>query len=379
MRHLHFTQSLEPLQGGGLGISAVSLHEQMSLRGLRSMMCSTHGGMPQRPVEGIVEFERIKPGFLYYSPAMQRYAPTLVRETDVLHGHGLYVGTNFIFGREARRQRKPMVYHVHGMFEPYILQRSRWKKRLVHRLFEDKNMRDVCYWRALTEKEADQIRAFGVQQPVVVIPNGVDVAEFSKPVNLDAPIDTTLVKQLSKDSLRLLFLGRIHPKKGLGLLLRAWARLSTLNSNWQLVIAGPDEAGHLTQVRALARSLGFQDRIAFTGLVTGDAKTRLLYSADLLVLPSHSEGFPISILEAWACELPVLATRECNVSDISTADAGWECDANVDSLAKTLEMALCASESERRNRGKNGRRLIEARYSWPQIVDKLEQSCATYC
>ena len=379
MRHLHFTQSLEPLQGGGLGSSAVALHRQMRAAGLSSVLCSTHGGTPQRPAEGTLEFRRLKPDFIYYSPAMQRQAPQLVREADVLHGHGFYVGTNFIFGREARRQRKPLVYHVHGIFEPYILQRSQWKKRLVHWLFEDENFREVRLWRALTPKEAGQIRARGISQPIVIAPNGLNPAEFPKPVDLSPPIDTPLLKNLSKNALRLLFLGRVHPKKGLDLLLPAWAKLSTLTRDWQLVIAGPDEQNYLVQIRELARSLGLQDQIVFTGPVTGQSKINLLHSADLFVLPSYSEGFSMSILEAMACELPVIATRACNFPDITGADAGWECDAVMNSLAEALKLALQASESERRKRGLNGRRLIEIHYTWPAIIKTLQEACAAHC
>jgi glycosyltransferase involved in cell wall biosynthesis len=379
LRHLHFTQSLEPLQGGGLGTSVVSLHEQMSRAGFASVLCSTCAGRPQYPIEGVREFQRIKPGLLYYSPGMHRHAPRLVRESDVVHGHGLYVGTNLVFGREARRQRKPLAYHVHGMFEPYILQRSRWKKRLVHLLFENANLRAVRFWRALTVKEADQIRASGTRQPIAVIPNGLDPTGFARPADSGAPIDTPLVNALSKDSRRALFLGRIHPKKGLQLLLPAWANLGARRADWQLVIAGPDEAGYLGQIRALARSLGLGDRVIFTGLVTGALKTRLLYSADLFILPSYSEGFPMSVLEAWACGLSVIATRECNVADISGARAGWECDATIESVGHGLTAALGASEAERRERGANGRRLLEVRYSWPSIARELDQVCLQYC
>jgi poly(glycerol-phosphate) alpha-glucosyltransferase len=265
------------------------------------------------------------------------------------------------------------------MFEPYILKRSRWKKRLVHLLFENANVRAVRFWRALTSKEADQIRASGARQPIAVIPNGLDPAGFTRPADPGAPIDTALVKALSKNSRRALFLGRIHPKKGLQLLLPAWASLGAQNADWQLVIAGPDEAGHLGEIRALAGSLGLSDRVIFTGLVTGELKTRLLYSADLFILPSYSEGFPMSVLEAWACGLCVLATRECNVGDISAAQAGWECDATIDSLRDGLQAALGAAESERSERGANGRRLLEVRYSWPSIARELEQVSLRYC
>jgi glycosyltransferase involved in cell wall biosynthesis len=379
LRHLHFTQSLEPLEGGGLGTSAVLLHDQMRKQGFGSVLCSTHGGRPQHTLGGVREFERIKPGFLYYAPAMRREAPKLVHESDVVHGHGLYVGPNFLFGTEARRQRKPLAYHVHGMFEPYILARSRWKKQLVEWLFEGANMHALRFWRALTPKEADQIRACGARQPIAVIPNGLDASQYAHPANVAAPIDTPLIKGLRKSARRAVFLGRIHPKKGIDLLLPAWARLGSRSADWELVIAGPDEGGYMAEMRTLARSLGLGERVMFAGLVTGEAKTRLLYSADLFVLPSYSEGFPMSVLEAWACGLSVVATRECNVSDVSLAEAGWECDAGVESLTVALASALGASAEERSDRGENGRRLLEVRYSWPSIARELDETCGRYC
>ena len=303
----------------------------------------------------------------------------MVQAADVVHGHGLYAGPNFIFGREARRQRKPLVYHVHGFFEPYILRRSRWKKRLVHWLFEDDNFHAVRLWRALTPKEAGQIRACGLRQPIVIAPNGLNLAEFSKPSDLDSPIDTPLVKGLSKNALRLLFLGRIHPKKGLDLLLPAWAKLSSQTKDWQLVIAGPDEQGHLAQVRDLARSLGLEQQIIFTGPVSGPAKISLLHSSDLFVLPSYSEGFSMSLLEAMACGLPVIATTACNFPEILSEQAGWQSEASQDPLADALRRALECSAIERKQRGQNGRRLVETRHAWPAIIRNLSEACAQYC
>jgi poly(glycerol-phosphate) alpha-glucosyltransferase len=350
----------------------------MQRAGLRSALCATYGAAPSHPGSGIFEYPRVGPGALYYSPAMLAAAPALVRDADAVHGHGLYVGPNLIFGREARRQRKALVYHVHGMFEPYILNRSRWKKRLVHRLFEDRNIRDVRFWRALTAIEADQIAATGARQPIAVIPNGLDVAGFTRPADPTRPIRTPLIAQLGKRSRRLLFLGRIHPKKGLTLLLPAWAGLRPKVGDWELVIAGPDEGGHLEEIRALASSLGILDRVSFTGLVQGEDKVRLLHSADVFVLPSFSEGLPMSVLEALACEVPMVVTRESNVGDLIADGAGWECGASVESLADALGKAVLASDSERAERGSAGRRAVEARYAWPSVVNELERACAAY-
>jgi len=350
----------------------------LSLR-VESTLCATHGGSAQNAADHTYEFPRIKPGFLYYSPQLRRNGKELVSATDVLHGHGLYVGTNYVFGTEARRQHKPMIYHVQGMFEPYILRRSRWKKRLVHWLFEDANFRQVKLWRALTPKEADQIRSRGITAPIVVAPNGLNPAEYSRPPRPQAPIRTPLVPELPERGPRLLFLSRIHPKKGLDLLLPAWARVSQNYKDWELVIAGPDEQGYLAVVRRLAERLGLAKTVVFTGTVTGQSKTELFYSADVFVLPSYSEGLPVSLLEAMACEVPVVATKECNCPDIAPAGAGWLCEPRVESLVESLSTALGTTDSERSQRGANGKRLVENSYSWPKIASEILRACEAHC
>jgi poly(glycerol-phosphate) alpha-glucosyltransferase len=379
MRHLHFTQSLEPLQGGGLGSAATALHEEFLRHAIPSVLYATHGGHPQNPAAQCQEFLRIKPDFLYYSPELARQCSGLVQAVDVLHGHGLYVGTNLLFGREARRQTKPLVYHVHGMFEPYIRQRSRSKKRLVHWLFETANTRQVRLWRALTPREADQIRACGYRQPIVIAPNGVDLPAFAAPAHLAEIIQTPLAGRIQKNKKRLLFLARIHPKKGLDLLLHAWVCLQAFRHDWELIIAGPDENGHLEQIRQLAKSLNVDKEIIFTGTITGAAKVNLYYSADAYILPSYSEGMPMSLIEAMACARPVIATRECNLSAITLSSAGWECNAEVKSLIQTFTEALTCSDLERTQRGQHGRQLVETKYSWTATAATILQACSVHC
>ncbi len=309
MRHLHFTQSLEPLFGGGLGSSALALHCQMLSMNVESTLCSTHGDYPESRNERTYEFKRIKPDFLYLAPGLKSSGRAFVSSADVIHGHGLYVGTNYVFGIETRRQHKPTIYHVHGMFDPYILRRSRWKKQLVLWLFENANFRQVRLWRALTLKEADQIRGCGISAPIVVAPNGLNADEYPKPFMSAQVVRTPLISELSKERLRVLFLSRIHPKKGLDILLPAWAQLAERHKDWELVIAGPDENGYMAVVKQLAGQLGIANQVMFTGQVTGQAKIELLYSADLFVLPSYSEGLPVSLLEAMACEVPVVCNH----------------------------------------------------------------------
>jgi glycosyltransferase involved in cell wall biosynthesis len=357
----------------------MALHRQFLKAGVGSRLCATFGQEPQAITQAILEFRRTGPESLYYSPLIRRRAEELVAETDVVHGHGLYVGTNYAFGQAARNSGKSLVYHVHGMFEPYILSRSRWKKRLVHWLFEDANFRHVRLWRALTEKEAGQIRALGITAPIVVAPNGLDPGEFEKP-----PVTSTLsslpsLQSLQKEKLRLLFIGRLHPKKGLDMLLWAWAQLHQRHRQWELVVAGPDEGDYGTKLRQMAGSLGVDSATRFIGTVTGDAKRALLYSADIFVLPSYSEGFAMSLLEAMASQLPVVATHACNFPEISLKEAGWECQACRSSLQAALEDGLNADSTERQQRGANARRLVRDNYAWASIVTRLIEACRAHC
>jgi glycosyltransferase involved in cell wall biosynthesis len=379
VRHLHFTQSLEPLYGGGLATSTVALHRQLLSMGTPSTLCSTYGESPMHSAENTMEWRRCKPDFLYYAPQMKSEVKEVVSSAEVLHGHGFYVGTNYLFGREARRQKKALVYHVHGFFEEFILNRSRWKKTLVHWLFEDANFRHARLWRALTRKEEAQIRAVGIKAPIVVVPVGIHLTEFDAPHSTDTPIDTPFAPNLLKTRRRALFVSRLHPKKGLDLLVPAWAGLGSLTKDWELILAGPDEGGHAKQVEQWIQQNNVQDSVKWVGKVSQKSKIALLKSADLFILPSYSEGFTSAILEAMAASVPVLATVNCNFPELFQNDGGWECQANRESLSAVLSVALQASNEERLQRGRAARRLLERDYTWPQIAKRLLDACAAHC
>lgn len=368
MNHLHFVQSLEPLEGGGLGRAAYELHSALLERGVSSSLVTTTGNGVDPEFQHCRQFPRRGPTKAFFSPDLRREAGALAENSDLLHGHGFYVSTNWLLGTEARKRNKPLVYHPHGMFEPWILQNSRWKKKAAHLLFENRNFSAARLWRALTGKEADQIREQGITAPVVVAPNGIHLPPFD---NVKAPA--------RGERKRLLFLGRIHPKKGLDLLADAWGALHEEYPDWELVIAGPDEGGHLADITERSRRAGGADRITYTGSVTGDEKVRLLKSADLFVLSSYSEGFSVAVLEALACGVPVLLTNACNFPELARGGAGWECVPDPYSLIDTLEESLSASDAERRQRGAAGRRMVESHYTWDAIARTILDACEEHC
>lgn len=372
-KHLHFVQSLEPLEGGGLGRAALALHEAFLARGVCSQLVATRGTRPHAEDHaGVREFARRGPGRLFFAPGMRRTAAELVAGSDVVHAHGFYVASNWILGGQARRQDRPLVCHPHGFFEPWILARSRGRKRIVRFLFEDANFRAARLWRALTGREADQIRRQGITAPIVVAPNGVDLQAFTPALGAN-------LRQAPGSRRRVLFLGRLHPKKGLDLLLAAWAESQAVDRGWELVLAGPDDHGYRVAIEEMVTSRGLADSVSFPGLVTGPAKVALLRSADVFVLPSYSEGFSMAVLEAMACGLPVLATRACNFAELESDGGGWLCDATFRSVASTLRRILETSPEERRDRGRAARSLVERRYAWPAIAQDLLDACRTLC
>ena len=435
--HLHFVQSLEPLQGAGLGQAALSLH--LAMRG-KSFQCSVgsvqsdpppasvsqpqaprsmlHASSPHAPsplphasksmllATRAADFDRTWPDVIqgvrkghpkmFYAPELKRLAAEAVEEAEWFHGHGLYVWTNMWLGGEARKRGKPLVYHPQGFFDPWILRRSRGKKRLAHWLFEDKNIAHVRWWRAVSNKEAEQIRAVVGDRAVVhVIPNGVDLDE------VDA-IDTARVaggelkvkgndgEAGTSDSQlftsygawtrrrrpkRLLFLSRIHAKKGLDMLVPAWGKLSKEFPDWELLIVGPDEGGYQATVEKMIAESGCGETCWIHPAVSGAEKHALLRTADLFVLPSYSEGFPMAVLEAAAHRIPVVQTDECNFPELTAAGGAWECRPEREFVEKALRDALTAEDAERAERGLRGRALVEKSYSWDQIADQVISAC----
>ncbi len=313
----------------------------------------------------------------------------------------------------------PYVISPRGMLDKWALANSRWKKVLAARIFENGVLRDAACLHALCESEADATRAYGLRQRIEVVPNGVDLPVIGKAESGNA-------EKLKRGKKRLLFLGRIHPKKGLVGLVRAWAELRNSSSairdfaEWELVIAGWDQGGHEGELKRLCGELGLRiaDRgpveyashstgerglmadgsklvpssatgnaldsgrstpdsaeVLFFGPAFGEEKEALLRSADAFVLPSFSEGLPMSLLEAWACGLPVVMTPECNLPEGFASGAALEIrnsetgNSNLDGLRTLLEM----TDSERREMGMRGRRLVEERFTWPKVAARMKE------
>ena len=352
---------------GGVSESAMNLLYYLNNNSLNhnSNVCAVLVGIddnanPQVSAYSDCEIHAHRPCLLRafnFSPAMGQ---TLARlAPDVVDVQGLWTYPSLVNLRHYRLTGKPYIVTPHGMLDPWALERSRWKKRIVRTWFEDAHVDSAACLRATSKMEAAHFRRFGLKQPIAIVPNGVH-------------IPTSVSDFDHRGPRRVLFLSRLHPKKGLPFLLRAWSELSAHRPDWELVIAGPDESGHEAEMRRMAEQLRIP-RIRWEGPVHGQNKCALYESADVFVLPSHAENFGLVVAEALAHCTPVITTRNAPWSGLHDHRCGWWIDLNDRELIVALVDATSRPRSELKAMGARGREWVKNDYSWPRIADEMRE------
>ncbi|MBB4070366.1 glycosyltransferase involved in cell wall biosynthesis [Salinibacter ruber] len=275
----------------------------------------------------------------------------------LIHDHGIWLPTNVTAATVARTRGVPLVISTRGMLTDWALQHNRWKKRLAWWAYQKHVLGQAALFHVTSQEEVDVLRDLGFDQPAAVIPNGVSLPELS------------LSSESPHTENRVLFLSRIHPKKGLPMLIDAWSEVDP--ENWQLELVGPSEGGHREDLERQVRRLGLGDAVRFPGPVSDDEKWDVYRRADLFVLPTHSENFGIVVAEALAAGVPVITTTGAPWADLEAHDCGWWVDPNSESIACALAQATALTDAKRTEMGQRGRRLVEDKYSWSGAADKM--------
>jgi glycosyltransferase involved in cell wall biosynthesis len=247
------------------------------------------------------------------------------------------------------------------MLDAWQLRDKRWKKMPYSSLIERPNLLGAACLRALTRSEADDYRAFGLTAPVAIIPNGVTI-----PNDLDGN-EFLAEHEFLRGKRIVLFLGRIHYKKGLDILCRAWSKIQTQFSDAHLVIVGPDYENTQMRVEREIEELALGKSVTILGMRNGRRKWNALAAAHAFVLPSYSEGFSVAVLEALGCGLPVIVSRHCNFPEISERGCGWIIEPKLNELQAALTECLRVSSSQYATMSANASQLVADRYSWDRI------------
>ena len=276
-------------------------------------------------------------------------------KADILHIHSIWMYPSRVARRWAGETR-PYVISPHGLLKPWALRNSRWKKRIAALLYENEHLRHAACLHALNAAEAESFREYGLKNPICVIPNGTILRN-------------NIVRTHPPRGRSLLYLGRIHPSKGLRSLIAAWSavRNDVASAGWRLTIAGWDQNHHRAELERLADKFEVRSSFDFLGPQFDADKDRCLAMASAFILPSESEGQPMSILEAWSWGLPVLMTRECNVPEGGKVGAAILMDPDARSIAAAMRRLFSMTERDRVEMGRTGRCLVEERNQWQRI------------
>lgn len=281
-------------------------------------------------------------------------------QPDLIHLHGMFTFVSHSALVSSERCEVPLVVSPHGMLDPWALQNSRFKKRIFLSLLEKRVLKSASRVHALNAAEQHAFReVIDVDSKVRVIPNGISSLK-------------TAIRERREKRFELLYLGRLHFKKGIAELLQGLCMLKRIRPdllwNLEVNIVGWGDDSYVAQMKALARSLSVIDFVHFRGAAFNEEKARYFFTADAFILPSFSEGLPMAVLEAWSYGLPVLITPECNLPEGFESKAAIRVRTNPENLANSIAAVLETPRDELRAMGQRGLELVRRKFSWDSVT-----------
>lgn len=290
----------------------------------------------------------------------------LMAACDLVHIHGLWDLWLHRWENVARKAGVKVVWSPHGMLTPWALRNKWWKKLPALVLYQWHDLRRAAAFHVTASSEVADVRRLGLMNPIVEAPLGVDC---SGQVGGEAIVKLRGVKSGTRT---LLFVSRVQRKKGLPNLLSAWSRLSeSVREGWRIRIVGPDEDGHTAELKRQAESLGIAESVDFVGPRYGMDLDSEYRSADLFVLPTHSENFGSVVIEALAYGLPVICTKGAPWAELVTHRCGWWVEDSVEALTVALKAGVLLPSEALREIGARGRKLVEEKYTWKAVCDAM--------
>ncbi len=367
-KYLHIIASVDPVQGGP--IEAIRQFAQTAKRqGYHPEIVSLDDPQASYVAECPVPVHALGPGGGGYRRSAQ-LIPWLQKNAaqyDAIVLDGLWTYSSFGAYLGLKKMGVPYVVFTHGMLDPYFnrFPLKRFKKNLYWSWAERRVLRDaraVCF-----TCDEERLRARRSFRPY-------RCREAVTPLGIADPAGNAGEKERQRNAflhefpqLRnkrvLLFLGRIHTKKGCGLLIEAFASVAAHDPNLVLVMAGPDQQGWSAALQARAAQLGVADRITWPGMLTGDLKWGAFHAAEAFALPSHQENFGIAVAEALACGIPVLLSNKVNIwREIERDGAGFVDDDTADGATRLLKKWVSLTAAEREAMGARARSCYLSRF-----------------
>jgi glycosyltransferase involved in cell wall biosynthesis len=299
---------------------------------------------------------------------LARALPAAIARADIVHLHSLYLFHTWATARLCRRLGAPYLLRPHGTLDPFLWQRHRARKALLEFLFQNRVLREAAALHFTAEEEKRLAAPYSQGARGIVVPNGLDLQQYA---DLPQPGGFRARHPEIGNRRIVLFLSRLNFKKGLDLLIPAFARAARRFDDLHLVIAGPDD-GMKAATEGWVAAQEIAGRTTFVGMLDHHAKLAAFRDAAMFVLPSYSENFGIAIVEAMACGVPVAVSDRVNIwREIDAAGAGLVAPPAVDDVARQIE-ALAADPARAAAMGERGRTLVAEKFSWARIARELE-------
>lgn len=278
---------------------------------------------------------------------------------DIVHVNCCWMPACAAVQRIAQKRGYKVVLTPHGMLEPWIIKRHYWTRKVPALwLYQKAAVQRADCVQATAESERDNLLKLGYNSNIKVVRLGIDA-------------DGIEMKRSWKKKRQILFLSRVHVKKGINFLVEAADVLRNELQGYKILVAGEGEADYVEAMKRMICDRGLQDIVQLIGGVYGDEKWRLFQTSDFFVLPTHSENFGLAIAESLASGTPVITTVGTPWSDLNSAEAGAWIEIGTEPLVETLRRFLGLSEDELEAMGRNGRKLIETKYSAHVMAEQM--------
>jgi len=309
------------------------------------------------------------PRFWSFSIPLALALRETIRDYDIVHIHSLYLFHNMVAAHYCRKYNLPYLIRPHGTLDPFIYKRHRMRKSIMECVFENRNIKSATAVHFATEEEKILATPYIFKTNSFVVPNGLDFQEYE---NLPVPGTFRIQYPETLDKKIILFFGRINFKKGLDILVRSFAKIAKRVDDVHLVITGPDNEGFGNKVRSWLAKEGVSDRVTFTGMLLGGKKLAVLRDADIFVLPSYTENFGISVIEAMACGLPVVISDKVNIwREIQDSGSGKIVPCDLNRFAEAISDLLKDMKTAKQM-GDKGKLLVKERFQWATVALALE-------
>lgn len=282
---------------------------------------------------------------------------------DIVHDNGLWLPYGAQLARHCRAHAIPRLLSVRGMMQPWAWNHRRWKKRLAWALYQRRGVESAARLHATADDEVARIRTRYPDRHPLLIANGIDI-----------PDQPARMPKAEGEVRTALFLGRIHPVKGLAMLVDAWAQVRP--AGWRLQLVGPDEDGFRAELEAQIAGHGLGESIAIAGPASGDAKRAHYDAASLFLLPSFTENFGISAAEALAHAIPVITTTGTPWQVLETEGCGWWVAPETSAIAGALADATARADADLVAMGATGRSWVADNLHWPAIAKQFADAYA---